>query len=421
MEFEGAHRLQGLQHESSNVWSEYNALTTQYQAVSLGSGSPDIFPDISIVNALIDSALDVTNTGLHQYTRANGHPRLVRAVARLYSKLHGRQLDPMTNVVITIGAFHSLYCCFQALVNPGDEVIVIEPFFDPFPRLIRSAGGVPVFVPLRPPTDDALMTSDDWKLDESQLESKFNEKTKVLVLNTPNNPLGKVYTREELEVIARVVKKYNVFVVSDEVYEWLTFTDSVAEHIRIATLPGMWDRTISISSSGKTFHVTGWRTGWSVGPEHLLKHVMIAQRLSTTSCPTLIQEALSVCLEREMDRCDKTQDRLFSSFLPDLQTKRDKLFKSISETGMLPVMPHGGYFMIANIYKLNVVQEDSNETKDRAFTKWLIKNKKLSAIPLTTFFSPGMKHVAENYIRFCFMREDETLDRAINILSKLRF
>lgn len=414
-EFRGANRLAKCY---TSLWVEYVGLTMEHQALNLGQGFPDFPPPDYITKALADTVTG-SNTLLNQYARSYGHPRLVTAIAKLFSKLHNRNLDPMQNILVTSGAYESLFCCFMSFLNPGDEAIIIEPYFDCYEPMTRIADGIPVFVPLRPRNPGTVMRSSDWKLDPAELESKFSSKTKLLVINTPNNPLGKVYTRDELEMIADLAKKYNVIVISDEVYEWLIYKDSIEEHLRIATLPGMWERTITVSSAGKTFSITGWKIGWSIGPEDLLKHVRALHSNCIYTCPTLLQEACAIGFELEMQRLGE-QHSYFQELPALLQNKRDQLSEQLIEVGMLPVIPDGGYFMVADFSKLNVKIDDneSAEPKDCKFVKWMIRNKKLSTIPTSCFYSPDHKTVAENYIRFCFIKEEATLLKCRDILME---
>jgi len=207
-----ADRLKGT---DKNVWVTFTELARTTGAVNLGQGFPDYPPPAHVYEALAEVA-SPENFMFNQYTRGFGHPRLVNAIAKMYGRFHNRELDPMKEVLVTAGAYESLFCCFQGYVNPGDEVIIIEPFFDCYKPMTMNAGGVPKFIPLRP-SKDCEVTSADWKLDPEELASLFNDKTKLIVLNTPNNPLGKVYTRDELAMIADLCQRHDVICIADEV------------------------------------------------------------------------------------------------------------------------------------------------------------------------------------------------------------
>ncbi|XP_010226399.1 PREDICTED: kynurenine--oxoglutarate transaminase 1 [Tinamus guttatus] len=372
-----AQRLEGV---DQNIWVEFVKLAATYATVNLGQGFHD-FPPPAFLREAFVRAVGGDNHMLHQYTRAFGHPPLVKILAEFFGKLLGQELDPLDNVMVTVGAYQALFCCFQALVDEGDEVIIIEPFFDCYEPMVKMAGGTPVFVPLRPKVLGAgkPMSSADWQLDPAELASKFGERTKALVLNSPNNPLGKVFSREELQLIAELCVKHDVLCTSDEVYEWLVFDGK--EHVRIASLPGMWERTISIGSAGKTFSATGWKVGWTVGPPRLLQHL----------------------LARE------------------LQGKRDRLMRSLEAAGMTPIVPEGTYFLVADVsaFASDVPEAPgSDEPFDSRFAKWMVKNKGLAAIPLSAFYSGPHKNDYGRFIRFCFAKEEATLEAANDILQK---
>ncbi|XP_052671724.1 uncharacterized protein LOC128154729 [Harpia harpyja] len=411
-----ARRLEGI---DKNIWVEFVKLAATYATVNLGQGFPD-FPPPDFLKEAFVRALSGENHMLHQYTRAFGHPPLVKILAQFFGKLLGRDLDPMTNVMVTVGAYQALFCCFQAFVDEGDEVIIIEPFFDCYEPMVKMAGGIPVFVPLRPkaPKDGKLMSSADWQLDPAELASKFSERTKAIVLNSPNNPLGKVFSRGELELIADLCEKHDILCISDEVYEWLVYDGK--EHIRIASLQGMWDRTVMIGSAGKTFSATGWKVGWTIGPNRLLQHLRTVHQNSAYHCATIAQEAVAQGFQREIELYGKP-DSYFVQLPKELQQKRDWLVQSLDAVGMKPVIPEGTYFLVADIseFKSDVPDvPDSNEPYDSRFAKWMVKNKGLAAIPVSAFYCGAHKNNYNHFIRFCFAKEEATLKAANDILQK---
>jgi len=275
--FQLADKYKGLE---KNVWVQFIDLTLKHKPLNLGQGFPDFAPPQHVTDALADVAKD-SNVMLHQYTRGYGHPRMVAALSKLYSQMIGRTINPLTEILVTGGAYEALFACIMGCVNPGDEVIIIEPFFDCYEPMVRLAGGTPVFIPLRPNKEGASH-SGDFILVEEELVSKFNSKTKAIIVNTPNNPLGKVFSRKELEFIAQLCKQHDVLCIMDEVYEWLVYEPY--EHVRMASFPDMWDRTITIGSAGKTFSVTGWKLGWAYGPEYLMRNLCTAHQNSLYTC-----------------------------------------------------------------------------------------------------------------------------------------
>ncbi|KAM6431422.1 kynurenine--oxoglutarate transaminase 1 isoform 7-T7 [Liasis olivaceus] len=409
-----ARRLEGV---DQNIWVEFSRLAATYKTVNLGQGFPNFSPPDFVKDAYVE-AISGENAMLHQYTQAFGHPRLVEVLARFFGKLLQRDLDPLKNVLVTVGAYQALFCCFQALVDEGDEVIIIEPYFDCYEPMARMAGGKPVFIPLRLKVTKSgkLASSRDWQLDPAELESMFTKRTKVLVLNSPNNPLGKVFSRVEMEHIAGLCVKHDVICFSDEVYEWLVYDGN--EHVRIASLPGMWERTVTIGSAGKTFSATGWKVGWAMGPDHLLKHLRTVHQNSIYHCATAAQqEAVARGLEQELGRVGKP-DSYFVHLPKELQQKRDLLIESLVSVGMKPIVPEGTYFLIADLSMFKVDLPPSEEPYDFRFAKWMIKNKRLAAIPVSAFYSLPQKKQFDHFLRFCFAKEDATLKAAGDILKE---
>ncbi|XP_065735838.1 kynurenine--oxoglutarate transaminase 1 isoform X2 [Phocoena phocoena] len=379
-----ARRLDGIDH---NPWVEFVKLASEADVVNLGQGFPDFPPPDFAVEAFQHAVSG--DFMLNQYTKAFGYPPLTKILASFFGKLLGQDIDPLKNVLVTVGAYGALFTAFQALVDEGDEVIIIEPFFDCYEPMTLMAGGRPVFVSLKPsPNQDGeLDSSSSWQLDPTELASKFTSRTKALILNTPNNPLGKVFSRAELELVASLCQQHDVVCITDEVYQWLVYDG--CQHVSIATLPGMWERTLTIGSAGKTFSATGWKVGWVLGPDSLLKHLRTMHQNSIFHCPTQAQ------LPQAIQRC------------------RDHMIQSLKSVGLRPVIPQGSYFLITDISefksKMPNLPGAADEPYDRRFVKWMIKNKGLMAIPVSIFCSVPHQELFDHYIRFCFMKDESTL------------
>uniref|UniRef100_A0A3Q3GLC6 Kynurenine aminotransferase 1 n=1 Tax=Labrus bergylta TaxID=56723 RepID=A0A3Q3GLC6_9LABR len=344
-----ASRTEGV---DKNVWVEFTKLAADYKAVNLGQGFPDFSPPKFVQEAFCSAVSG--GPLMHQYTRAFGHPPLVKNMAKFFSRVVGHEIDPFEDILVTVGAYQALFSAFQALIDEGDEVIIVEPFFDCYQPMVKMAGGKAVYVPLRP-----------------------------------------VYKTEELQMIADLCIKHDMLCISDEVYEWLTYDG--AKHVKIASLPGMWERTITIGSGGKTFSATGWKVGWAISSGHIIKHMKIIHQNTVYHCATAAQEAVAQGFEREYEVFG-TPESYFKQLPAMLQHKRNKLASCLQSVGLQPIMPEGGYFMIADISS-----STGEELYDFRFVKWLTKEKGLATIPVSAFYSPEHGKEFDKYIRFCFV------------------
>ncbi len=381
----------------TTVFAEYSALALQYNAVNLGQGFPDFAPP----DFVIEAARTALISGYNQYARSAGHPRLVKAIAAVYSPLFGRELDPMNEIVVTTGATEAIFATMQGLVNPGDEVILIEPFYDSYPAAVIMAGGTPVYVPLRPTV--GATSAAQWSLDMDELAAAVTPRTRLLVINTPNNPVGKVFTQTELEQIAGLALTRDLLVLSDEVYEWMTY-DGIP-HLRLATLPGMWERTITLGSAGKTFSVTGWKIGWAIAPRPLAHAVLMAHQWIPFAVTTPLQEAVGAAFEQVGER------GYFAELSTMYNAKRDKLAAALAEVGLTPMIPQGSYFILVDTAHLDVPLP-TDDPRDIQICRWLTKDIGVVAIPPSAFYSPGHKVLAKDVARFCFCKTDAILDAA---------
>ncbi|XP_058129933.1 kynurenine aminotransferase [Anopheles ziemanni] len=407
-------RYQGA---TKSVWVEYIQLALQYKPLNLGQGFPDYHAPKYALDALA-AAANSPDPLANQYTRGFGHPRLVQALSRMYSGLVGRTINPLSEVLVTVGAYEALYATIQGHVDQGDEVIIIEPFFDCYEPMVKAAGGVSRFIPLVPMVTGRTISSEDWKLDPLELAKLFNEKTKMIIINTPHNPLGKVMSRQELQMVADLCKKWDVLCVADEVYEHMVYEPY--EHVRICTLPDMWERTITIGSAGKTFSLTGWKIGWAYGPENLMRNLQMVHQNCVYTCATPIQEAIAVGFEKELNQLS-SPECYFNSISKELITKRDYMARFLEDIGMHPTVPQGGYFMIADWSKLAGQVDLSGETdprRDYRFTKWMTKNVGLQGIPPSAFYAEEHMSLGEDFVRYCFFKRDDTLEQASSILTE---
>ncbi len=308
----------------------------------------------------------------------------------------------MNEIVVTVGATEGIFATVQALINPGDEVILIEPFYDSYPASVIMAGGTPVYVPLRPQA--GASSAAEWVLDMDELAAAFSPRTKLLVINTPQNPVGKVFSLGELAAIAELVQEHNIFVLSDEVYEWMVYGE--AEHIRMATLPGMGERTVTLGSAGKTFSVTGWKIGWAIAPQPLAHAVLMAHQWIPFCVATPLQEAVGIAFEQAEAL------GYFGELQRMYQQKRDTLLSALTSAGLPAMTPDGSYFILVDTSHLPTPAFGNDDPRDFNICRWLTSHVGVAAIPPSAFYSPEHKYLAQNLARFCYCKTETVLNEA---------
>ncbi|EEB09765.1 aminotransferase class I and II [Schizosaccharomyces japonicus yFS275] len=402
-----------------DVWTFINQTAAQCKVppVSLSQGFFNYNPPQFILDAA-KRAIDDVSCNQYQHTR--GRLNLRKQLSKTYSPLYNRELDPESQILVTTGANEGFLSAFAAFLNPGDEVIVMEPFFDQYISNITMYGGVPVYVPIIPPAagSERPVSASEWKLDMQRLRAAITSKTRMLVINTPHNPLGKVFSREELLEIADVVLENNLVVVSDEVYERLTYVD---EFPRLATLrPELFKHVIAVGSAGKTFGVTGWRIGWLIGDAHLIKYCSAAHTRICFATNGPMQQAIADSL------AVADQYNYFSEYVDSYKKRFRVLADVFDELGLPYSQPEGTYYTMVNFSKVKVPEDypvpDAIKDRPRDFkiALWLMKEIGIATIPPTEFFTDEDAHIADTYLRFAFCKTFDELEEGARRLRKLK-
>jgi N-succinyldiaminopimelate aminotransferase len=364
-----------------------SALAAQHGAVNLGQG----FPDFDGPTEVLAAAKEAIDAGHNQYALGRGVPVLREAIAAHQQRFWDLTYDPETEIVATAGATEAIFASLQALLDTGDEVVVFEPFYDSYLASISMAGATARPVTLRPP---------EYRFDHDELRAAITPRTRVLLLNSPHNPTGAVFPREDLELLADLASEHDIIVVTDEVYEHLVFDE---EHIPFATLPGMRDRTVAISSAAKTFSVTGWKIGWLCAPSELAAAVLTAKQFVTFVNGTPFQHAVATGLD--------LPDDYFTDFVATYRGKRDRLCAGLTELGLDVFVPAGTYFVTADIRPLGY--DDGLE-----FCRMLPKEAGVAAVPTQVFYVDPRR--GRHLVRFAFCKTDEVLDEGVERLRGLR-
>jgi N-succinyldiaminopimelate aminotransferase len=383
-------RLQGF---GTTVFAEMSALAVATGSINLGQG----FPDYPGPPEVLDVARAAIGTAHDQYPPGPGIPELRQAVAEHVQRFGGHGYDPDTEVLVTAGATEALTAALLALLEPGDEVVLFEPMYDSYAAGIAMAGGVARPVPLRPPASG----TGPWTFDPAELRAAVTPRARLLLLNTPHNPTGKVLTRAELGTLAALAMEHELLVLADEVYEHLVFSGS--RHASLATVPGMRERTLVVGSAGKTFNVTGWKVGWICGPAPLVSAVRTAKQFLTYVNGGPFQPAVAAGL--------RLPDEYFAGIARDLEHRRDVLVDGLTAAGLPVVCPEATYFATVDV---RPVQPDGDGL---AFCRSLPERAGVVAVPTVVFYSSEHAHLGRHLVRFAFCKGDAVLAEAVDRLT----
>jgi len=377
---------------TESVIREMTRLAHQHGAVNLSQG----FPDFPAPEAVKEAACAAIRADINQYAVTWGARPLREAIAAQFTARHRVPVDADAQVTVCCGATETMMAVLLASVDPGDEVIVFEPFYENYGPDAIVSGAVPRYVTLQEP---------DWTFDPDELAAAFNDRTRAIIVNTPNNPTGKVFSRAELETIAALCRRWDAIAITDEVYEHIVYDD--ARHVALMTLDGMAERTVAINSMSKTFSVTGWRVGWAVGPPALAAGVRKVHDFLTVGAPAPLQQAAAFALD--------LPDTYFSELAAHYQVRRDRVIAMLERAGLRCAVPAGAYYVMTDITGLGW-------TDDVAFVQHLIEDIGVAAVPGSSFYRPAATHAVSGglgRVRFCFCKKEETLAEAERRLARL--
>ena len=371
---------------TDSVIRRMTRISNQYGAVNLSQGFPDFDPP----QAIMDRLAEVAHRGPHQYAITWGAPNFLEALARKQSRFMGRPIDSSTEIVATCGSTEAMMCAMLTVTNPGDKVIVFSPFYENYGADTILSGAEPIYVPLNPPT---------FTFDPEVLEDAFRLHPKALVLCNPSNPCGRVFTRAELQIIADLAKKYDTYVITDEVYEHILYAPH--QHTYFATLPGMWERTISCSSLSKTYSITGWRLGYIIAPAPIIDRARKVHDFLTVGCAAPLMEAVIPALEFGQDYYDDLAAKYAH--------KRELFLKGLDDLKIAHTVPEGAYYIMLDIGEFGY-------ESDLTFCEDLAAKVGVGAVPGSSFFREDVNHL----IRLHFAKNDETLYAALNKLENMK-
>ena len=382
-----------VEHFTESVIREMTRQAMLHGAVNLAQGFPDFPAPVEIKRA----AQEAIAADVNQYAITWGAKSLRNAIAGQMQEWQGIAVDPETQITVCCGSTEAMISTLLAVCNKGDEVVIFEPFYENYGPDSVLSGAKPVFVKLRPPKTG----NDEWTFDERELRAAFHGQTKAIILNTPNNPTGKVFTRSELELIRDLCVEFNVLAITDEIYEHILYDGT--QHISIASLEGMSERTVTINGLSKSYSVTGWRVGWAVGPPAITNAIRKVHDFLTVGAPAPLQEAGAAALG--LPRA------YYENLANGYKARRDRLMPSLTEAGFRCFRPRGAYYVMTDIGAFGFAD-------DVAFTKYLVKEIGVAAVPGSSFYNDPRDGARQ--VRFAFCKRDATLDEAGQRLKKLR-
>lgn len=376
---------------TDSVIRRMTRICNKYGAINLSQGFPEFDPPKEITDALAE----VAKKGPHQYAVTYGAQNFREALAEKQGKAIGRSIDPNTEIVVTCGGTEAMMCAMMTICNPGDKVMVFSPFYENYGADAILSGAEPIYIPLVPPT---------YEFDISLVEKGFQDGAKAIIVCNPSNPCGKVFTEEELLAIGNLAVQYDAFVVTDEVYEHIVYEP--AKHICMASLPGMYEHTITCNSLSKTYSITGWRLGYLIGPAHVIEAARKVHDFLTVGAAAPLQEAATVGL--------KFGESYYRELLEKYTKKRDYFLHGLDRIGLKHNEPQGTYFVLVDIQEFLDLPQFAGYT-DLQFCEWMIEHIGVAAVPGSSFF----KEPVNNLIRLHFAKDEKTLEKALDCLSKL--
>lgn len=381
-----------LQTFTDSVIRRMTRISDEYGAINLSQGFPDFDPPKEIMDALAKAAYE----GPHQYSITFGAENFREALARKQERAIGRTIDPEKEIVVTCGGTEAMMCAMMTICNPGDKVMVFSPFYENYGADAILSGADPIYIPLVPP---------EYHFDMSLVEKGFQEGAKAIIVCNPSNPCGKVFSREELMGIGELAMKYDAFVVTDEVYEHMVYAPY--HHTCMASLPGMYEHTITCNSLSKTYSITGWRLGYLIGPEEVIEAAKKVHDFLTVGAAAPLQEAATVGLN--------FPENYYTELLETYTKKRKYFLDGLDRIGLKHNVPQGTYFVLIDIQEFLDLPKFAGYT-DLEFCEWMIKNIGVAAVPGSSFFKEDVNHL----IRLHFAREEATIDEALERLGKLK-